>query len=358
MTHTSYHRDPERIGKDFAVGYVSEGEGKYRRTYVAPKNRDFGDDGIYTTVEDMYRWDQNFYKNQIGGESFNTLLQTPGTLNNGETLTYAFGLGIGDHGGLRTVSHQGGSLGYNAFIVRFPQRKFSVICLANYALDTTKLSYEVADLYLGIPKETSAPAHAPVTYTVAEVHPAVYAGFEGRYGGNDGVILHVSTKDNRLYVQPPGAPLLELCPTSPTEYFIKGAAHVQVSFCRDESGKTSRLIWHQNGHHIPAEKSVGGPLSPAQLRAYEGEYHSEELDTTYGVYVQQDRLCLKAPRVPDLFQCNFRDPPGENVLKHMDGDRFIRSYGGIEFSHDANGKIAGFALQAGGDLKNLRFRKR
>ncbi len=357
MTHTAYHRDPERIGKNFAVGHVPDDAGKYRRTYVALDTRDFGFGGLYTTVEDMYRWDQNFYQNKIGGENFNTLLLTRGTLNNGDILTYAFGLEIGEHGGLRTVSHQGGSLGYNAFIVRFPERKFSVICLANYALNTTKLSYEIADLYLGIPKEKSAPAHAPVTCTVAEVDPAVYAGFEGRYGVDNGVILDVSTKDNRLYVQPPGAPLLELCPKSPTEYFIKGAP-VQVSFSRDENGRTSRLVWHQNGHDIPAERLVGGPLSPAQLGEYEGEYYSEELQATYGAYVHEDRLCLKAPRVPDLFQRNFRDPPGENALKHMAGDRFIRSYGAIEFSRDPNGKIAGFALHAGEDLKNLRFSKR
>jgi hypothetical protein len=201
-------------------------------------------------------------------------------------------------------------------------------------------------------------AHAPVTYTVAEVDPAVYAGFEGKYGANDGAILNVATKDNRLYIQPPGAPLLELCPKSPTEYFLKGAAHVQVSFSQDENGKASKLVWHQNDHHIPAERLTGGPLSPAQLGEYEGEYYNEELQTTYGVYVQEDRLCLQAPRVPDLFQRNFRDPPGENVLKHMDGDRFIRSYGAREFSRDPNGKIAGFALHAGDDLKNLRFSKR
>lgn len=357
MTHTSYHRDPERIGKDFAVGHVPDGAGKYRRTYVAQETRDFGHDGIYTTVEDLYLWDQDFYKNKIGGESFNTLLLTRGTLNNGDTLTYAFGLRIGDHGGRRTVSHQGGSLGYNAFLVRFPERRFSVICLANYALNTTKLSYEIADLYLGIPKEKSAPAPAPVTYTVAEVDPAVYAGFAGKYGVNDGTILMVSTQDKRLYVQPPGAPLLELHPKSATEYFLKGA-DVQVSFPQDENGKTSKLVWHQNGHHIPADKLAGQSLCPAQLPEYEGEYYSEELQATYGVYVHQDRLYLKAPRVPDLFQRNFRDPPGENVLKHMAGDRFIRSYGTMEFCRDGSGKIAGFAIHADHNLKNLKFSKR
>jgi CubicO group peptidase (beta-lactamase class C family) len=357
MMRTSYHRDPERIGENVAIGHAAQGEGKYRRTNVAPDTRDLGFGGICTTVEDMYRWDQNFYKNKIGSENFNTLLQTTGTLNNGDRLTYAFGLSMGEHGGLRTASHQGGSLGYNAFIVRFPERKFSVICLANYALHTTRLSYEIADLYLGIPKETPAPAHAPVTCTVAEVDPAVYAGLVGKYCVNDGAVMPITTQNNRLYVQPPGAPLLELFPKSTTEYFLK-VVNVQLSFFPSENGKATKLIWHQNGHHIPAERLDDRPLRPGQLNEYEGEYYSEELQIAYGVYVREDRLCLKAPRVPEVFQRNFRDPPGENVLRHLGGDRFVRSYGMVEFSRDDNGKIAGFTLHAGGDLKNLRFSKR
>ncbi len=356
MTHTAYHRTPEKMGTNVTVGHVADDAGKYRRTYVAPDARDFGHDGIYTTVEDLYLWDQNFFHSKIGSENFNTLLLTRGRLNDGETLTYAFGLEVGEHGGCRTVSHGGGSLGYSAFLLRFPQRKFSVVCLANCALNTTRLSYEIADLYLGIPKEKLAHAPAPVTHTVAEVDPALCAGFAGKYGVNDGAIITVSTQENRLYVQPPGAPLLELHPKSATEYFLK-EVNVQVSFPRDETGRTSQLVWHQNGHHIPAERLDDRPLRPGQLSEYDGEYYSEELQITYGVYVYEDRLCLKAPRVPDLFQRNFRDSPDESILKHMGGDRFVRSYGTVEFSRDDHGKVAGFALHAGDNFKNLRFSK-
>jgi CubicO group peptidase (beta-lactamase class C family) len=356
MRRTSYHRDPERIGENVAIGHAAEGEGKYRRTHVASDTQDFGFGGIYTTVEDLYRWDQNFVRNKIGGASFNTLRLTCGTLNNGDTLTYAFGLRIGTHRGCRTVSHQGGSLGYNAFFLRFPDRQFSVICLANYALNTTKLSHEIADLYLGIPEEKPAHPPAPVTYPVAQVDPAIYAGFAGKYCVNDGAVMPIITQDNRLYVQPPGAPLLELFPKSTTEYFLK-VVNVQVSFFPSESGQATKLIWHQNGHDIPAERLDDRPLRPGQLNEYEGEYYSEELQLAYGIYVREDRLCLKAPRVPEVFQRNFRDPPGENVLRHLGGDRFVRSYGMVEFSRDDNGKVAGFALHAGPDFKNIRFRK-
>jgi CubicO group peptidase (beta-lactamase class C family) len=356
MMRTSYHRDPERIGENVAIGHAAQGEGKYRRTNVAPDTRDFGFGGIYTTVEDLYRWDQNFVRNKIGDASFNTLRLTCGTLNSGDTLTYAFGLRIGTHRGCRTVGHQGGSLGYNAFFLRFPDRQFTVICLANYALNTTKLSYEIADLYLDLPKEKPADQPAPVTYPVAQVDPAIYAGFAGKYCIDDGTVFVVSTQDNRLYVQPPGAPLLELCLKSATEYFLKGA-DVQVSFPPSESGKTTKLIWHQNGHHASMERLDDRPLRPGQLNEYEGEYYSEELQIAYGVYVREDRLCLKAPRVPEVFQRNFRDPPGENVLRHLGGDRFVRSYGMVEFSRDDNGKIAGFTLHAGPEFKNVRFYK-
>jgi CubicO group peptidase (beta-lactamase class C family) len=362
MTHTAYHRDPAKTGTNVAVGHVADGTGKYRRTYVAPDTRDFGHGGIYTTVEDLSLWDQNFFRRKVGGENFNTFLQTRGALNNGQTLSYAFGLEIGEHRGQRTVSHQGGSLGYNAFTVRFPERKFTVICLANYALNTTKLSYEITDLYLGISKETPPPtaAHSPappVTHTVAEVDPAIYAGLAGKYVVNDGAIIPISTQDNRLYVQPPGAPLLELHPKSATEYFLK-EVNVQVTFSRDKTGKASKLTWHQNAHHIAAEKLDDRPLRPGQLSEYEGEYYSEELQITYGVYVHEDQLCLRAPRVPEPFQRNFRDQPGENVSKHMGGDWFKRSFGTIEFSRDDRGKVAGFALHSGREFTNLRFSKR
>ncbi len=39
---------------------------------------------------------------------------------------------------------------------------------------------------------------------------------------------------------------------------------------------------------------------------YEGEYYSDELKATYGVYyVDHDRVCLKAPIVPDVFQLSM-----------------------------------------------------
>ncbi len=352
MTHTSYHYDPIRTAGNLAVPHVSDRDRRYHAKHLAVDANDFGYGGIHTTVEDLYLWDQNFFQNKIGGANFNTLMLTRGTTNNGDTLDYAFGLRMSDYMGLRTVSHQGGSPGYNAFMLRFPERKFSVICLANHPLNTTRLCYEIADLYLDIKKEKTEPV--PVTHTVADVDPAVYAGYEGIYRMDDGTTLIVSTSDSRLFIQQPGARPVELHPKSTTEYFLKGI-NLEVSFPPDENGTVSKLVCHQNGHHGSAQRLDRRPLSGDQLSEYEGQYHSDELNVTYGVCVNHDQLCLKAPRVPHIFQFNFSDPDGENVLKHMVGDQFMRCYGTIHFRRDDKGKVTGFAINAGPNLKDLKF---
>lgn len=359
MTHTAYHYDPARTAGDLAVGHISDGAGHYRTRPVVLDADDFGYGGIYTTVEDLYLWDQNLYTSRIGTSGFNAVLLTQGTTNSGEKLGYAFGLHIGDHMGLTTVSHGGGSLAYNAFLLRFPERKFSVICLANHQFNTGALCYEIADLYLELPRKKAEPTPhtASASRAVADVDPAVYAGYAGKYSGDDGAILTVSVDDKRLFIQPPGAGPLELLPESATEYFLKGT-DIEVSFCPDENGIASKLVWHQGGFHIPATRIDDRPLTPEQLAEYEGEYYSDELDVTYGVYVNQDRLCLRAPRVPDVLQRNFRDPDGENALRPGAPDQFTRSYGALAFSRDDSGKITGFSIRGGPDLSDVRFTRR
>ncbi|MCH7823291.1 MAG: hypothetical protein IH849_00690 [Acidobacteria bacterium] len=80
---------------------------------------------------------------------FGLSMLTRGVLNDGEVLEYAFGLGHGTYRGLKTVSHSGGFVGFRAQIVRFPDERFTVICLCNRGdANPTRLSYAVADVYL------------------------------------------------------------------------------------------------------------------------------------------------------------------------------------------------------------------
>jgi CubicO group peptidase (beta-lactamase class C family) len=96
-----------------------------------------GDGGLVTCVEDLYKWDQNFYRNQLGySTDLIRLLTTqgPSTKNDGTAPFYGFGL---NHSmaepspRVDLVSHAGKDAGYEADMRRYPQREFSIIILGN-----------------------------------------------------------------------------------------------------------------------------------------------------------------------------------------------------------------------------------
>ena len=92
-----------------------------------------GPGGIYSSIEDLYLWDQNFYNNKLGkeGQAIINKMHEEGVLNSGESCGYAFALSIDIYNGLRTVSHGGSLAGYRAQLMRFQDQNFSVIILAN-----------------------------------------------------------------------------------------------------------------------------------------------------------------------------------------------------------------------------------
>ena len=107
------------------------------------------DGGLYSTVNDVMAWDQNFYQPMIGDQTFLDLMQTPGKLNDGRPLEYALGLMARDYGGLRTIVHSGGFMGYRTIIQRFPDQRFTAVMLCNlYTISPETLALRIADIYL------------------------------------------------------------------------------------------------------------------------------------------------------------------------------------------------------------------
>jgi len=108
-----------------------------------------GDGAVHTSVEDLLKWDENFYRGKVGGKEFLAELQEPGKLNSGKTLDYAKGLFVGNYRGLRFVDHGGSWGGYRAQLLRFPEQHFSVVCLCNVGnANPDKRAHRVADIYL------------------------------------------------------------------------------------------------------------------------------------------------------------------------------------------------------------------
>jgi CubicO group peptidase (beta-lactamase class C family) len=88
----------------------------------------------------------------------------------------------------------------------------------------------------------------------AEVNPDIYDLLVGKYELNPQFILTVTTTDGKLYVQGTGQQKIEVFPTSELEYYSK-VVNAQITFVKDENGKISKLILHQNGKNMPAPRN-------------------------------------------------------------------------------------------------------
>ena len=129
-----------------ATGYDRNDDGRMR--IVHNYNFDVAGDGqLYSTVEDLLRWDN--YLHGAQKPAIYPPMLTAGTLNNGDPVGYAQGIFLREYRGLRTVGHSGSSWGFRSQLVRFVEAGLSIAiaCNSDFARPGD-LAQRVADHYL------------------------------------------------------------------------------------------------------------------------------------------------------------------------------------------------------------------
>ncbi|MDH3521437.1 MAG: beta-lactamase family protein [Myxococcales bacterium] len=137
-----------------AIGYHQNGSG-FELDDDDPLNYIVGSGGVYSTVEDLVRWDQALYGEQLVRAETLAEAFRPVGLNSGEHYPYGFGWRLEDHLGRRRVAHGGSWVGFRTFIARYLDDHLSVIVLSNLAeTESEALGDEIAALYLAADRET------------------------------------------------------------------------------------------------------------------------------------------------------------------------------------------------------------
>ncbi|MBK6777155.1 MAG: beta-lactamase family protein [Flavobacteriales bacterium] len=92
-------------------------------------NHGQGEDGVYSTVGDLLKWDRILYTEKLVSKATLEEAFTPAVLNNGDTTEYGFGWFIQKSPtGKRMVSHSGGWLSFSTFILRAMTRTSAWLC--------------------------------------------------------------------------------------------------------------------------------------------------------------------------------------------------------------------------------------
>ena len=356
MTHTHFRDDHAEIIKHDAVGYEQETGKAFE---ISITNFDtVGATSLHTTVEDLQRWDENFYQPKVGGAAFVQQMLEQGKLNNGEQLDYAFGLVIGKYKGLPAVDHDGADAGYRSDMTRFPEQHFSVAVLCNSAeTDPSALARQVADIVLA--KEikaaeaatpTKEPAAKSTAGTAVVLTAQQMAAFTGLYWNRENdAFMKIFVKEGKLEGDTGSEEPLVLKPFGESKFHVADKPwgdEVEIHFV-EASGDKPRRMERSDGGGKPRvfEAKEASSPSGAELAEYVGAYASEEIDLTYRIVLDGERLSL------------VRLKHEADTLRPAVRDVFTGEVGTVRFVRDANARISGFVLNAG-RIQNFHFTKR
>ncbi|HEV2328625.1 MAG TPA: serine hydrolase [Verrucomicrobiae bacterium] len=258
-----------------ALGY-SLGTKGFKRALNWDMSWAGGAGALYSTVEDLYRWDEGVFNGRVLDDASLKEAFTPVKTKQNQGYYkpdngYGFGWMIDRYRELREISHGGGLQGFSSFLLRVPDAQFTVAILANALpgrpkAEPDRLAQRLVEIFL-------ADKLAPLPVANTNVSPESYDALTGRYDLLGG-ILTVSRRGPHLLVQLTGQLEGEIFPRSDTEFFAK-VVDAQFTFVKDSSGKAIKLVLHQNGLDLDAPRTkdlLEAKVDPAAYDSVAGQY--------------------------------------------------------------------------------------
>src|ERR1700722_2006418 len=158
MNHTLAYEQGKNEVPHRAYGFSKQGN-SLRETDQSPTSATLGDGGIYSSIDDLEKWDRALREHTLLTEAEMQPALTPvqpsagpAKGEDGAAITYGFGWFLDPYHGHKRMSHDGETCGFRTTIQRFTDDRLTVIVLANRTdVDPGARALKVADLYLGTP---------------------------------------------------------------------------------------------------------------------------------------------------------------------------------------------------------------
>lgn len=150
--NNSGYRFDRMVVEKMASGYERLTNGIYEKAPFQSPSTAYSASGMYSTVEDLYRWDQLLYTDRLLSERYREEMFTPRRNNYGygwvigeiypdeagqffkSPFNYGFVNRMGADNRYRTIWNWGSNPGFNSLLVRIPEERWTIIILENQSL--------------------------------------------------------------------------------------------------------------------------------------------------------------------------------------------------------------------------------
>ncbi len=294
MYNTTYLDDNRDLIRNRAFGYDKKLNGEGFNNLIR-RFELVGSGGVYSTVEDLYLWDQNFYDNQLGtkGQKLINKMQEEGSLIDGSLTGRSFGLVNSTYNGLKTISHSGSHGGFKAQLLRSPEQDFSTIVLANRSdTDMQSKSYSIADLFLkDIYQNVDTNKLALSDTQSINISPEKMDALTGHYLDiKNGNVRKVINRNGTLYYyrRESSQDRLEAI----KEYELKMVDQerpTELKF-RTVNGNMVMSYYSDKIHRADMHRFDLDVYTESELEQFEGKYYGADIDRTYELKVHNHQL--------------------------------------------------------------------
>jgi CubicO group peptidase (beta-lactamase class C family) len=238
MNDSGYDSFAEII-KQRASGYSPSAKGLTNTTFV-DMTVPYAAGALYSTVEDMLKWEQGLFGGRLLSPVSLKKMTTPFKRD------YAFGVSVRNSNGRKAIGHDGGVDGFSTHASYYPDDALSVIVLCN----------EESGAPGQIARSLAAIAHGekvvlPSQRKGVAVPAEILATYAGKYELEKGMVLVISVDNGKLMAQVNEQSKCPALAESNTKFFIK-EKDVDLEFFKNEKGELTHLILHQGGQDLKA----------------------------------------------------------------------------------------------------------
>ncbi len=205
-----------------------------------------GDGAVYSTTEDLLRYHQGMQTDILLPSAKREVLVTAGVLEKAPDNGYAFGQHVRSTKALgQRIFHGGSWAGALTWLERYPDDGSFIAILSNSDSDFTTVRLLARQLLTG------DPLVIPKRYSATKVTANALQGYAGDYFLDDKafsskLMFTITTKGNKLKMQPAGQPNYTMTPYADDGFFLKGT-NISIEFNRNANGEVPSLIYTQDG---------------------------------------------------------------------------------------------------------------
>ncbi len=294
----------------------------------------FGAAEVYTSIQDLVKWINNYRTAEVGGKAVNDLFLDPFILNDGANSEYAMGIGNSFYRGLKRYRHTGGHEAFATQLSYYPNYDLGIITISNFGgkgwLSTTK----IAELLL----EEKMTLQEVVEHPKVEFEKDKLKQFTGIYlSSTYNNTINLTINKDTLTVNGRG----KLIPASQNTFWLNGGNDlVKIEKLSNEKieftgvrGRTFTKVdkWKPN---------------ESELISFEGDYWSDELETIYHLVFKDEKLTIKHRWLGDI------------QLEPISKDVFKTDWGYyVKFIRNKKGEISKLSINSGRTLNVVFNRK-